>query len=349
MALLKRKSKGLTLLFLGLCLLGFASAPLAFDKVIRFPFRLVSPPLFYHNTFFAFTSDGKLIKLNQFGQQEWFLPKLKEECRDLALKFNFLFYLDKQGRLETYDANFGYRVWHQDTLAIQKLYVGYPYLYFLDKNGTLGSLDFFSGLPLWTLKPSEPLTDLCVVGTTLYVTHKGQLLCVDGISGKQRAAYLIPSLGKTHLLKGFEDGIVIEQNQALSWFNFKTKTLTPRKASLPKGPWLITESGALISGNPAQNLWSVFDLKANTHRFEKAILNQGAVKTILLGETELGAFTVNDNAQFLSYATGVSSSETVSIAGTYTQDYLCFFRRGSTAYIFTRNDLVITHLEPKKP
>lgn len=128
--------------------IGFLCPSFGFSEDIppvEFPVPLMSEPVYYDGSFFAFTSPTLFSRLDKKGHIEWQITKLASQVKEIKIQFNCIFLLYSSGALDCYDAKMGYRLWVSSGGDIQSMKVSYPTLYFLNSNGCIGTLDFQTG------------------------------------------------------------------------------------------------------------------------------------------------------------------------------------------------------------
>ena len=105
--------------------------------------KILKGPYFYKNHFFFLDQFNKFNKYNLSGFKIFEIQLPQSKILDIHYSFDRFFVLDAQGRISSYDVDYGFRNWGPLDFDATQFMVAYPMGVILDRSGNLQAFDFF--------------------------------------------------------------------------------------------------------------------------------------------------------------------------------------------------------------
>ena len=323
----------------GLLLLGtisfFCTPIFAFqiDRTVDLKFTLIGTPIFYKESLYSFTDQKEFKKLSLSGQEIWKIQKLPEAISDVSIWFNKIFFVEKNGGLSCYDADYGFRLWDKFDLNIESIRQSYPLLLFKTKTNQIGCLDITSGHLIWVRQESRPIDHFLTLPNSLVLLSGSQLTVSKLFSGEPLSSKIITG-NITAMVAGTDNALLFKIKNKLGLYYLPTSKLV-------MSPIIWTENCQIFSNrffiSKELGCWKTMDCETGKKLWEIPVTPS---ETESIFELPKGAVAMTSDKKVILY-----SLETGKKIG----DAIQFPRHETTKPLISfKTDNLIGIVEPKR-
>ncbi len=245
------------------------SSPFTVDT-IYYPFshfKLKGNVTYYNNSFFGFDETGAFLKISRNGHEIWKMPRHVSLPKKVIIAFDRIVFLESNGSLVCFNAQWGFPVWKKDNMPIQKMEFHYPHLFFLNDTKKMGAIDFLSGVFLWEEGSFLDMVFFQEKGMIAGLTRENVIL-FDPFSGKQLAR--IPFPFSNMVFEASKDTLAAKNETTLVYYQEEQRKWASLKELRIQNLWFLNEKVILIQYNDGLN-WKLVNWAENKIIWQKTL------------------------------------------------------------------------------